>query len=154
MRKRSRWTIVLSSAVLCVVTLVAFIISQSTWLMEEYYIVQLRSDSTKLQRDAAEALAKIGSVRAIPYLLTAEMTATERRGVFVVGPNESFLLQALRRICIVRRAATLPALKVALEGQQSNMRIIAVNMLSELQGVAVPELMRTLRDNDPIVRAL
>src|SRR2546426_7508822 len=116
MRKRSRWTIVLSSAVLCVVTLVAFIISQSTWLMEEYYIVQLRSDSTKLQRDAAEALAKIGSVRAIPYLLTAEMTATERRGVFVVGPNESFLLQALRRICIVRRAATLPALKVALEG--------------------------------------
>lgn len=118
--------------------------------MEEYYITRLRSDSTEVQRNAAEALADMGSARAIPNLLVAEMTASERRGAFAVGPNESFLLQALRKICIVRGAATLPALKVALEDHST--RIIAVNMLSELQGEAVPELVGALHNYDPVIR--
>ncbi len=143
-----------SSVGLCAVVLVIGVWTSSDILRTTWHARGLDStDVTEVSR-AAETLAEIGSVHAIPHLLEA-VKKSRRSRVDLLRDIEPSLKGALRRIAAESGRASVSRLVEGLHDDDWYIRELSAELLGELgpQGeVAVPALKNALTDENRAVR--
>ena len=120
------------------------------WIQEERALARLRSPNSKEQDQAIEALAEMGSVRAIPAIL--EIMG---RRPLASNPWENFNFMDPLKLIIEKRGyeAVLPLVN-ALKSPDRNIRSSACELLGDLGNearIAISPLTEMLEDPDPSI---
>ena len=148
-----------SSVGLCFVVLVIGVWTSYDILRATWHARGLDSTDVAEVISAAEKLAEIGSVRAIPHILEAlkkSRRSRESRPVSdPMGDIEPLLEGALRKIAAKSGRASVPRLVEGLQDDDWYIRELSAELLGELgpEGeVAVPALKNALTDESRAVR--
>jgi HEAT repeat protein len=123
-------------------------------IIEDRAIKRLKSVNREERGEAARALVKMGSVRAIPTLIELEMMS---RFWFGDDSNKERWSAEKALLCIIERSgpAAVPVLVPLLRSDDGNVREHAADLLAEIgpeARAAVPALERALRTRNRDVR--